>query len=176
MAVESRHRRLLDRGWLIQAAAEVPCSGAEISAAGFEPEGWAPAAVPATVLAVLVGNGRCLDPYFGMNLREIATEPFQQPWWYRTEFSLSAEEAAGTVLLEFDGINYAADIWVNGRQIAASDGARGAFRRFQYDISEVTTARENVLAVKVVPPRPGDFSTGFVDWNPAPPDRNMGLF
>ena len=161
---------------MIRAGGEVRGSGAEISQAGFQASGWLATSVPATVLAVLVDNGRCADPYFGTNLREIAPEPFQQAWWYRTEFSLSAEEAAGTVLLEFDGINYAADIWVNGRQIATAAEARGAFRRFQYDISAAVAAGDNAVAVRVVPPRPGDFSTGFVDWNPAPPDRNMGLF
>ncbi len=176
MAVEFQHQRLLGRGWLIQAAGEVRCGGAEVSEAGFEPQGWVPAAVPSTVLAALAESGRCADPYFGMNLREIAQEPFRQAWWYRTPFTLSQDEAAKTVLLEFDGINYAADIWVNGRQIATSDEARGAFRRFRYDITEAVTAGDNAIAVQVAPPKPGDFSTGFVDWNPAPPDRNMGLF
>ena len=34
----------------------------------------------------------------------------------------------------------------------------------------------NVLAVEVFPPRPGDPTIGFVDWNPAPPDKNMGIW
>jgi len=161
LTVDSQHQRLLERDWMIQAAAEVRCGGAEISEAGFETQDWVPAAVPTTVLAALAENGLCDDPYFGMNLKEIAQEPFQQ---------------AKTVLLEFDGINDAADIWVNGHQIARSDEARGAFRRFQYDITEPVTAGDNALAVQIAAPKPGDFSTGFVDWNPAPPDRNMGLF
>ena len=111
-----------------------------------------------------------------MNLTKIPREPFQVPWWYRTEFILSEEEVRGTILLEFDGINYAADIWLNGRLVATADQARGAFRRFQYDVSDGIVPGENVLAVEVIPPKPGDFSTGFMDWNPAPPDRNMGLF
>ena len=138
--------------------------------------GWIAASVPSTVLATLVENGRCPDPYTGMNLRAVPREPFQSPWWYRTEFALSESEAGKTVLLEFDGINYAAAIWLNGQQIAAADQAKGAFRRFQYDISAIVAPGPNVLAVEVFPPKPGDFTIGFVDWNPPAPDRNMGLF
>jgi hypothetical protein len=134
------------------------------------------ASVPSTVLAALVANGQCPDPYAGMNLKAIPREPFLSPWWYRTEFALTPTEAQKTVLLEFDGINYAADIWLNGRRIATADQARGAFRRFQYEVSQAVAPGANVLAVKVAPPGPGDFSLGFVDWNPPPPDRNLGLF
>ena len=80
------------------------------------------------------------------------------------------------MLLEFDGINYAADIWLNGQQIGRATEIRGAFRRFQLDVSQQVHAEKNVLAVEVTGPGGGDFSTGFVDWNPPPPDRNMGLF
>jgi len=111
-----------------------------------------------------------------MNLQQIPGEPFLGPWWYRTEFRLPENQAGGKTLLEFDGINYAANIWLNGELLAKADQARGAFRRFQYDISPFVDSGVDVLAVEVIPPRPGDFSTGFVDWNPAPPDRNMGLF
>ena len=176
MAPDAQHQRTLTRGWSIQAAADVPHPGNEISRPGFGTDGWVPTAVPSTVLAALVADGRFEDPYVGMNLKKIPQERFQQPWWYRTAFSLSQDEADGTVLLEFDGINYAADVWVNERQMATSDEARGAFRRFQYDITALVRAGNNTLAVQIYPPEPGDFSTGFVDWNPAPPDRNTGLF
>ncbi len=171
-----RYERVLTEGWRIQAAVEVDASGAAISGAGFDTSGWVPASVPGTVLAALVANGRYADPYFGMNLKEIGEEPFQSPWWYRREFRLSRAEAAQTVLLAFDGINYAADVWLNGRRAVGADEARGAYHRFQYDVSHAAVAGENVLAVKVTPPRPGDYAVGFADWNPPAPDRNMGLF
>ncbi len=167
---------MLSDEWLIRSSAEVRPSGEAISRPGFATEGWLPARVPSTVLGSLVASGRCENPYIGMNLKNVPREWFQTPWWYRTAFVLSAEEAGRTVLLEFDGINYAADVWLNGRSIAAADRARGAFRRFQYGVSGIVAPGKNVLAVMVAPPRPGDFSTGFVDWNPPPPDRNMGLF
>jgi exo-1,4-beta-D-glucosaminidase len=172
----TQYQRLLGEGWRIRASAEVGLGGEEVSRAGFDINGWLLATVPSTVLAALVANGRYEDPYFGMNLKKIPHEPFRSPWWYRTEFLLSEAEAHQAVLLEFDGINYAAGIWLNGRQIAAAGEAKGAFRRFQYDVSEAIVEGVNALAVEVVPPRPGDFTIGFVDWNPPAPDRDMGLF
>lgn len=172
----SPQHRILSDGWRICSSADVQSAGEAVSQPGFASAGWLPASVPATVLASLFAAGVYEDPYVGMNLAKVPQEPFLVPWWYRTPFRLSEKEAAGTVLLEFDGINYAADIWLNDRCVATADQAKGAFRRFQYDVSDLVVAGENVLAVKVTPPKPGDFSTGFVDWNPPPPDRNMGLF
>jgi exo-1,4-beta-D-glucosaminidase len=173
---DSQYDRLLSAGWKIQVSSEVKGAPDEICRPGFDTCGWYSTSVPSTVLAALVENGVYKNPYFGMNLKEISSEPFAKSWWYRTQFRLWPQEVAGTVLLEFDGINYSANIWLNGNQIAASNQVKGAFRRFQYDVSELVLEGDNVLAVEVIPPKPGDFSTGFVDWNPPPPDRNMGIF
>jgi exo-1,4-beta-D-glucosaminidase len=173
---DANFERCLRDGWAIQSSVEVKRTGDEISTPGFETPGWYPTSVPSTVLAALVTNGVYEDPYFGMNLKKIPEEPYKQPWWYRTEFSLSQTDATKTVLLEFDGINYSANIWLNGGQITTSSQVKGAFRRFQFDVSRFVCQGQNVLALEVAPPAPGDFSTGFVDWNPPPPDRNMGLF
>ncbi|MEK7993277.1 MAG: sugar-binding domain-containing protein, partial [Planctomycetota bacterium] len=167
---DSQYDRLLSAGWKIQVSSEVKGTPDQISQPGFDTRGWYSTSVPSTVLAALVENGVHENPYFGMNLKEISSEPFSQPWWYRTQFRLWPQEVAGTVLLEFDGINYSANIWLNGNQVAASNEVKGAFRRFQYDVSKLVLEGNNVLAIEVIPPKPGDFSTGFVDWNPSPPD------
>ena len=166
----------LSDGWMIQASSEVSAGPELISTTDFDMSHWYPTSVPSTVLAALVENGVYKNPYLGMNLSKIPTEPFAKPWWYRTQFQLSPQEASGTVLLEFDGINYSANIWLNGNCIASTNEARGAFRRFQFDISKFVYEGVNALTLEVFPPKPGDFSTGFVDWNPPPPDRNMGIF
>ena len=176
MTQDREHERILSDGWLLQSSVEVGKPPEEVASPAFNPTEWLPGTIPSTVLAALVANGRCEDPYFGMNLKQVPTEQFDAPWWYRTEFSLSNEEANGTVLLEFDGVNYSADIWLNGRQIAAPEQVKGAYRRFQFDVTDVVIAGANVLVVKVARPEPGDFSTGFVDWNVPPPDGNMGFF
>jgi len=166
----------LSDGWQIQASAKISQSGREVSQSDFNTHDWLTTLVPSTVLATCVEHGMYENPYFALNLKKIPQQPFEEPWWYRTAFLLSEDEVARTVLLEFDGINYAADVWVNGNPTVTAHKARGAFRRFQYDISEFIAEGGNVLAVRVIAPKPGDFTTGFVDWNPPPPDRNMGLF
>ncbi len=79
-------------------------------------------------------------------------------------------------VLQFAGLNYSADIWLNGEQLAARNMVVGAYRVHELDVSGRLVAGRNALAVAVHPPRPGDFTIGFVDWNPRPPDNNMGIW
>ena len=162
--------------WKIQSGDQLSACGDNISTAGFESDTWYEAWVPSTVLASLVDQGQYKDLYFGKNLNDVPRERFEQPWWYRNEFIVRGDDAQAVTLLEFDGINYAANIWLNGRQVANTKQVYGTFRRFSFNVSEFVKKGDNVLAIEVVPPGPGDFSTGFVDWNPPAPDRNMGIF
>src|SRR5262249_12494138 len=117
------------------------------------------------------------DLYYGRNLETVSPEPFQVSWWYRKEFDLDAATTrTQTVRLIFNGINFSANIFVNGTKVGSDDEILGSFRRFDVDISKLVRRKGNVVAVQVFPPRPGDFTIGFVDWNPVPPDRNMGLW
>ena len=166
----------LSKNWKIQAETEINSTGAEISQPDFITNGWNETHVPSTVLGTLVENGVIKDPFLGENLKKISQDQFAKPWWFRTEFELTNEEAEQSVILDFDGINYRADVWLNGKQIVGEDTFFGAFQRFSFEISNKVQTGQNVLAIKVIPPKPGDFSIGFVDWNPAPPDRNMGIF
>ena len=166
----------LKNDWHIQSSLQTTASGEEISIPGFDIAAWYPTDVPKTVLAALTENGVYENPYFGLNLKKIDAAPFKKSWWYRKEFELPAGQAKQQALLLFDGINYSANIWLNGKQIGSANDVTGPYRRFEFNISENVGCGKNVLAVQVVPPRPGDFTTGFVDWNPPPPDRNMGIF
>ncbi len=166
----------LHSGWRIQAASEIAAPVEFIAAAGFDASDWHDARLPGTVLGALVCEGIFTDPFRGTNLEKIPTEMFNQPWWYRKEFFVAEVLPAKYSLLEIDGINYRAEIWLNSIEISKNNPVRGAFRRYVYDISDALTAGKNVLALKVSPPQPGDFSIGFVDWNPPPPDKNMGIF
>jgi exo-1,4-beta-D-glucosaminidase len=168
--------RTLAHGWSLQAAAEVSTGGAAVSSTGFDASGWFTTAVPSTPMAALVANGLYPDLYLGTNLEDVDTGQFESPWWYRTEFEVSAEDAEKVARLRFAGINYAADIWLNGEQLAAHNMVVGAFRVHELGIRGRLSAGTNVLAVKVFPPDPGDFTIGFVDWNPRPPDENMGIW
>jgi exo-1,4-beta-D-glucosaminidase len=166
----------LGSGWQVQAAASVKEEGEMIASPGFDTAGWYPTAVPATVLAVLVANGVYKDIFFAKNLETVPEEQFKGPWWYRQEFDLPKDAPFSTARLVFEGINYRANIFLNGEKIAAADQTFGAFRIFDLDVSDLAMAGRNYLAVEVLPPQPGEPTIGFVDWNPKPPDRNMGLF
>jgi exo-1,4-beta-D-glucosaminidase len=171
----STSRQLTD-GWFIQAASEVTDGGALVSSAGFDTSGWIPTSAPSTPMAALVANGLYPDLYLGTNLEEVDTKQFTGPWWYRTEFEISEADANKVARLQFAGLNYTADIWLNGEQLAARSMVVGAFRVHEIDVSGRLLAGQNVLAVAVHPPQPGDFTIGFVDWNPRPPDNNMGIW
>lgn len=169
------HDQLPLTDWRIRSSAEVLEDGGEVSTEGCCSEGWVEARVPCTVLGALVSSGTYTEPYFGDNLQRIPRSAFELPWWFRTEFDSTADPEL-THLLDFDGINYLADIWLNGEKIADHAQIRGAFRRFRFDVTRYIHPGKNVLAVLVYPPKPGDFSVGFVDWNLRPPDENMGIF
>jgi exo-1,4-beta-D-glucosaminidase len=186
---------LLRDGWSIRPSAEVrePVSG--ISSPAFaDTREWYPASVPSTVLSALVRDHVYPDPYFGMNLRSIPgttypigfnfsnapmppESPFRGSWWYRTRFEVPAAWRGKTIWLGFDAINFRANVWVNGKQIAASKDAAGAWRLFRFDISAAAKPAEaNALAVEIFPPQPHDLAITFVDWNPLPADKDMGLW
>ncbi|MBE0460766.1 MAG: glycoside hydrolase family 2 [Candidatus Aminicenantes bacterium] len=167
---------LLNEGWHIQSAAELSEQGDSISSSGFDVQNWYPATLPSTVLAALIQNDVYRDPFFGKNLENIPTEQFKNPWWYRKEFVLEDKSAFSNARLLFEGINYSANIWLNGKKIASADTIMGAFRMFEIDITDTVVHGTNTLAVEVFPPKPGDFTIGFVDWNPRPPDENMGIW
>jgi len=166
----------LDNGWYIRSSAELSESGQSLSRSGLDMENWYPATVPSTVLAALVENGVYIDPFFGKNLANIPTEPFKESWWYRKEFALEDIKAFSDARLILEGINYRANIWLNGKKIASADKLFGAFRIFEIDITDIMVQGTNTLAIEVLPPKPGDFTIGFVDWNPRPPDENMGIW
>ena len=184
----------LHQGWKLQSSAKVDQKGAAISQPGFAAAGWHEVSVPTTVVAAMVKNKIYPDPDFGMNLRSFPgmsypiganfsdvpmaqDSPFIVPWWYRKEFTLPADLKGKTIWLHFGGINYRANIWLNGKQIANSDDVAGAWRTYEFNITAAAEpGKTNALAVEVFSPTETDLAITFVDWNPAPPDRNMGLW
>ena len=181
-------------GWTLQSSCKVGEKGETLSTPAFRPQDWYAVTVPTTVMAALVEHKVYPDPFFGMNLRSfpgvtypiganfsnIAMQqdsPFLVPWWYRKEFVLPASFKGKSIWLNFGGINYRANIWLNGRQIAKSQDIAGAWRTYEFNITDAAVpGKTNVLAVEVFSPTDADLAITFVDWNPAPPDRNMGLW
>jgi exo-1,4-beta-D-glucosaminidase len=184
----------LTQGWAIQSSSDVSENGAAISTVGYKAVGWYPTTVPSTVVGTLVQQSVYPDPGVGMNLRSIPgtsypmfenfslismppDSPFRHSWWYRTEFRLPAEYNGKTLWLGFDGINFRANVWLNGHQVATSEKMAGTWRLFNFDITAVTQLGEtNALAVEVFPPQPHDLAITLVDWAPMPPDKEMGIW
>jgi len=187
-------RLALTDGWNLQSSSKVEQSGDVISKPSFQPHNWYGVTVPTTVVSALVKDKVLPDPFYGMNLRKfpgvtypIGTNfsnvamdpdsPYAASWWYRKTFTLPAADAGKTVWLNFRGINYRANIWLNGKQIAKSEEVAGAWRTYEFNITDaVKIGGENALAVQVFAPTETDLAITFVDWNPAPPDKNMGLW
>ncbi len=164
-----------------------------ISTAGFADSTWHEAEVPGTVVAALVADGTLPDPNYGMNLKNYpgmnftgrlfanadipADSPFRCSHWFRREFTLPAGSASASQYLHFLGINYRANIWLNGKKIADRNEVAGAYRTFEFRVGELLKERaRNALAVEVFAPEKGDLALGWVDWNPTPPDKNMGMW
>ena len=170
-------RLTLHDGWTLQSSSKLGTSkGDAISSVGFATMGWYPISVPSTVLAGLVANQVYPDPYLGDNLSKIPSSLADGSWWYRTEFTLPADFAGQAVSLALDGINYRANVWLNGKQIASSEKTVGTFTSYAWDVKLVTGA-PNALAVEVLAPDlKNDLALSWLDWNPAPPDRDMGIW
>ncbi len=191
---QSEAKQSLSDGWRLQSSSKVAEGGDVISTPRFEPKGWYTVTVPTTVVAALVKHKVYPDPDYGMNLRSFPgvtypigmnfsnlamqpDSPFAVAWWYRKQFVIPAGYKQKTIWLHFGGINYRANIWLNGKQIAKQEDVAGAWRTYEFNISDAARPGEsNTLAVQVFAPSETDLAITFVDWNPAPPDKNMGLW
>lgn len=178
-------------------------SGATLSAPGFAPSGaaWTPASAPCTVLACLVqagavpGVGLDADALFvGDAIHALVNaSAFDSAWWYWTTFSLPARGAPGGggdyVTLEFNGVGYKADVWLNGALLADKGVVAGSFVYHALDATPLAVwgGGSNTLALRVERQDdrvfgPGatnttDLGISFVDWSyDDPPDANMGLW
>jgi exo-1,4-beta-D-glucosaminidase len=167
---------LLSNNWLIQHSARVNLPGSIVSGNILDTTGWYRATVPSTVMGTLTRNGLYKDIFMADSMKNVSQEPFSKSWWYRTTFKLPALKSNQHVMLKFDGISYYANIWLNSKLVASRDSVYGTFRTFSFDITSLLKESGNTLAVEVFRQEPGDFGLGFVDWNPAPPDNNMGIW
>ena len=187
--------RSLHDGWQLQSACSVKEDGSVLSTDTAPAQGWLPTSVPSTVVAAQVAAKVFPDPYFGDNLRHLPgmgypvgtnfsnqpmpqDSPYRCGWWYRTTFTTApVASRKERVWLHFGGINYRADIWLNGKQIATKDAVAGAYRTYDLDVTDALRPDgRNVLAVETFAPTPDDLGVNWVDWNPAPPDKDMGLW
>ncbi len=191
----------LSAGWQLQYAEKVTGAGGAVSTPAFSTSGWYAAAVPGTVLTSLVNAGVYPEPLYGENDRaeKIPESLARSSYWYRTVFTVPAEYRGRHTFLNFEGINYSAEIWVNGTQVGTM---RGAFKRGIFDVTAlVKPGSSAVVAVLITPqPHPGNpiehnirngvgtnggitaidgptfLSTIGWDWIPGIRDRDSGIW
>ena len=183
--------------WRIRRASEVTEGGEALSAAGFDPEGWLPATVPGTALTSYYNAGAVPDQRYDDEQLQISESYFLDDFWYRDEFDLPDAWAGQEVLLHFDGINWKAEVWVNGARAGRIDGA---FTRAAFDLGDFLHPGRNALAVKILKnAHPGivkeqnsitaDLNGGILgadnptmhatigwDWIPTVRGRNIGIW
>jgi exo-1,4-beta-D-glucosaminidase len=171
--------------WQMKKTGEVVSTAASLSMPGYITEGWMPAIVPGTVLNSLVHNKIYPEPYYGLNnkltqnlIPDLATAGREfYTYWFRTEFEVPESYRDKIVWLQVDGINYRAEVWINGHLLG---NIAGMFQQEYIDITEFALiGGKNALAIKVYPVdvpgtvkqkqwgAPGEFHNGG--------DGNIGL-
>jgi beta-galactosidase/beta-glucuronidase len=189
----------LSGGWKLTPAPKVTATAEEISKAGFRTEGWWAATVPGTVLTTMVDRGVYPDPDYGLNNMAIPESLNKQDYWYRSEFAAPKQSKSERRTLVLEGINYRAEVWLNGKHIGQ---VTGAFERGVFDVTDALRAGgTNALAIRISPPPhpgipqeqsilggPGEnggmmcldgptfVATEGWDWIPAERDRDSGLW
>lgn len=140
----------LAQGWRLMASDQIAADDAAVSSPTFDAAHWYEVRhMPATVLEILQENGVYKDLYYGMNL-VTPGDLWKKDWWYRTTFTAPAGREVYSLI--FKGINYRADIWLNGQLIADKSQAVGMYNKFEFDVSKVIQpGKDNILAVKITP-------------------------
>jgi hypothetical protein len=139
---------ILNRGWEMADALTVSASPEQLSRPGFDTGSWYDATVPGTALTTLVQQGVYPDPLHALN-NMLIPDLSTKSWWFRVEFPTPAAWQSRRVGLNFKGINYRSEIWLNGHKLGHT---AGAFIRGQFEVApELVAQGTNVLAVRVWP-------------------------
>ena len=149
----SDHHTELQSNWRIISARKVSSGGEKVSVPSYDASSWHPIhRMLATVLQALEDAAVYKDLYLGMNLTEsVPTDIWKQDWWYRTTFDAPTAEVHSLI---FNGINYRADVWLNGHLIADNSQVVGMYISFEFVVSKhINRSGKNVLAIKVTPER-----------------------
>lgn len=146
-----------DYQWEMIKVGDIADPGEKISLSDYATKSWQPAIVPGTVLNSLVYNQKYPEPYYGINnkiesklipdISETGRDFYT--YWFRTEFAVPQSFKGKTIWLQLDGINYRAEVWVNGNLLSTINGM------FIQDYMNVTdfvkVGKANALAIKVYP-------------------------
>ena len=189
---------LLNDHWKAKCAQNEVADGTQITASNFQLTGWMEAVVPGTVLTTLLHNQLVPDPFFGLNNTRIPdiwdTGKDQYTYWFYKNFDSPDLKSGEEVWLNFRGINYFAEIFLNGKRVNTNTH-QGMYLREKYLITPyLLSGQSNKLAVRVAPPDPagnpnnGQGGDGAIarnitmqctagwDWICSIPDRNTGIW
>src|SRR6201987_3753227 len=182
------------KGWEIQSSCEIKAGGEQVSRTDFATAGWHKTTVPNTVVGALVDDKTYPDPTYGTNMKNLPGmnystntffanqdmpdgSPFKCAWWWRNEFVVPASFAKKNVSIHFPGINYRANVWLNGQKIGDSKEIAGTYRIIEFDLTKLVKAgAKNVIALEISAPAKEDLGITWVDWNPTPADKNLGIW
>ena len=155
--------------WRIQRDSQVQASGEALAKPGFQDGDWLVATVPGTVLASYYNVGAVPDPNYGDNQLMISDTFFQADFWYRNEFVAPPARAGERLWLNFDGINWKADVFLNGEKLGRIEGG---FIRGRFDVTgRLRPGQSNALAVRIEKnATPGSIKEKTLD----SPDKNGG--
>ena len=132
--------------WKLQRASEVRGDGISLSGS-FDDGDWLPAAVPGTVLTSYLRAGAIVDPNVSDNQLQISDSFFTADFWYRNSFTIPAEQQGSRTWLNFDAVNWKAEVFFNGAYLG---NILGAFTRARFDITPYARyGEENYLAVYI---------------------------
>ena len=159
---------------------------------------WYNAVVPGTVLTTLVEQSVYPDPYYGLNNLFIPDTLCRMDWWYRISFAVPQDNNDSDYQILLNGINYKADVWLNGSRLGTINGA---FKRGIFPVNDLLDKQGlNTLAIHVFPPNnpgipfeetkewfggnggalcldgPTFISSEGWDWIPGIRDRNIGIW
>jgi hypothetical protein len=134
--------------WKVQRSSLIQANGESISTPGYKCIDWVVATVPGTVLSSYLNAGAIPNPNYGDNQLMISESFFYSDFWYRNEFEVPLALNKDHIFLNFDGINWKSDVFVNGHKIGRIEGA---FMRGKFDVTEyLKPGKKNVLAVLII--------------------------
>jgi hypothetical protein len=131
--------------WRVERSSQVEDSAAALSSTGYHDAGWVVATVPGTVLTSYLNAGTIADPNFGQNQLYVSDSYFYSDFWYRTEFPAPTRAEGQRQWLHFDGINWKAEVWLNGERLGRIEGG---FMTARFDVTGKLKPH-NALAVRV---------------------------
>jgi beta-galactosidase/beta-glucuronidase len=174
-------QRLTGGNWKLQRASEVKAGGKALSQNGFDDASWLPAIVPGTILTSYLKAGAIPDPNYDDWQFQISDDFFTADFWYRNQFEIPASQKGRRVFLNFDSINWKADVYFNGQflpnpQADRKKSIEGAFVRGKFDVSSlVNFGGPNYLAVYIYKnDTPAEVTTQGLAEGPGPNGGNLG--